>query len=263
MIECIGIIGTGSIAADIVDGLCTAPEPSPAIHLSPRNARIASALARRHPGVHVRADNQSVVDAAGLILLAVRPDAVREALTGLRVPDDRVLISAVAGWSIEALRAQLDSDVTVVRSIPLPAVRHQRGVTALHPAHPAAEEVFDRLGGALVVDDPTTFDALSAATATISTYLHYLDAVAGWIARQGMEPHAAEDYVRSMFSGVNAALADQSTGLSELGRAHETPGGNNEALRARWFDSQNRAALDEALEHIRRRVAASTSEWAR
>ncbi|MDA3646662.1 NAD(P)-binding domain-containing protein [Saccharopolyspora indica] len=263
MIESIGIIGTGSIAADIVDGLNAATGQRPTIHLSPRNARIANALARRHPDVHVRADNQAVVDAAPLILLAVRPDVVREALTGLRVPGDRVLISAVAGWSVEALGAQLDADVTVVRSIPLPAVRQQRGITALHPAHPAAEELFDRLGGTLVVDDPATFDALSAATASISTYLHYLDAVAGWIARQGMDPHAAEGYVRSMFAGVGASLGDRSTGLSELGRAHETPGGNNEALRARWFDQQNRAALDEALEHIRRRVAASTSEWAR
>ncbi|MER6990999.1 NAD(P)-binding domain-containing protein [Saccharopolyspora hirsuta] len=254
----IGIIGTGSIARDIVDGL--APE-GPTVHLSPRNARIANELARRYPDVHVRADNQSVVDAAPLILLAVRPDNVREALAGLRVPGDRVVISAVAGWSVEALSALLGDGVTVVRSIPLPAVRERRGITAVHPAHPAAEELFDRLGGALVVEEPTTFDALSAATASISSYLHYLDAVAAWIARQGMAADAAESYVRSMFSGIS--IADQSTSLSELARAHETPGGNNEALRERWFNPQNRAALDDALEHIRRRVAASTSEWAR
>ncbi|MER5392092.1 NAD(P)-binding domain-containing protein [Saccharopolyspora sp. NPDC002686] len=258
----IGIIGTGSIAADIVDGL-HADGDGPAIYLSPRNARIANDLASRHPDVHVCADNQSVVDAAPLILLAVRPADVREALAGLRVPGDRVVISAVAGWSVEALGTQLDADVTIVRSIPLPAVRQRRGITALHPAHPIAEELFDRLGGTLVVDEPTTFDALSAATASISSYLHYLDTVADWIAGQGMDSRAAEGYVRSMFAGVSTSLADRSTGLSELGRAHETPGGNNEALRARWFNAENRAALGEALEHIRQRVAASTSEWAR
>ncbi|MGW5644457.1 NAD(P)-binding domain-containing protein [Saccharopolyspora sp. NPDC003752] len=256
----IGIIGTGAIAKDIVDGLSATAEEGPAIHLSPRNARTANALASRHPNVRVCADNQSVIDAAPLILLTVRPDDVGEALAGLHVPGDRVLISAVAGWSVEALRAQLDADVAVVRSIPLPAVRQQQGITALHPAHPVAEELFSRLGGTLVTQDPAVFDALSAATASISSYLHYLDTIAGWITRQGMDSRAAEGYVRSMFSGVNAALADERTDLPELGRAHETPGGNNEALRARWFNPQNRAALGQALEHIRQRVATARAD---
>ncbi|WP_228004181.1 NAD(P)-binding domain-containing protein [Amycolatopsis sp. YIM 10] len=248
----IGIIGTGAIAKDIVDGLGDTAE---AVFLSPRNARTANALADRHAHVRVCADNQSVVDAAPLLLLSVRPDQVPEALAGLRVPDDRVLVSAVAGWSAEALRARLGTDATIVRSIPLPAVRRRQGVTALYPAHPVAEELFGRLGGTVVAETAAVFDALSAATASISSYLSYVDTVAGWIAGQGMAPEAAETYVRSMFTGVSAALAEQGTPLPELAKAHETPRGNNEALRTRWFTAQNRAALEDALEHIRERVA--------
>lgn len=123
MIDRIGIIGTGAIAEAIVDGIRVANGDRPTIILSPRNAQTASSLARRHPNVHVGEDNQAVVDAAPTILLAVRPDAVREVLGDLRMPGDGVLISAVAGWSIEALREHLDVDVEIVRTIPLLLLR--------------------------------------------------------------------------------------------------------------------------------------------
>lgn len=246
-----GIIGTGAIAQDIVDGL---GDTAKAVFLSPRGARTAQALADRHAHVQVCADNQSVIDAAPLVLLAVRPDQVPDALAGLRVPDDRVLISAVAGWTADALRARLGTGATIVRSIPLPAVRRRQGVTALYPGHPVAEELFGHLGGTVVAESAAVFDALSAATASISSYLNYVDTVAAWIAGQGLDLQAAENYVRSMFTGVSAALADQRTTLPELARAHETPQGNNEALRTKWFTAENRAALEDALEHIRERV---------
>lgn len=248
MIDSIGFVGTGAIAEAIVDGL----GDGPSVFLSPRNARIADALARRHPGVRVCDTNQAVVDAAPVVMLTVRPDSVAEVLAELRVPEDRVLISAVAGWSVEALRERLDVDVPIVRAIPLPAVRHRQGVTALYPAHPVAEDLFGQLGGTLVAPTPETFDALFAATATISTHLHYLDTVAHWVTLHGVEPREADQYVRGMFAGLGA---DNSIPLAELAGAHETPGGLNEALRTNWFDQRNRAALEQALDDIRRRIA--------
>ncbi|GAB3885584.1 pyrroline-5-carboxylate reductase [Kibdelosporangium lantanae] len=210
---------------------------------------MAGALAERHPNVRVRADNQAVVDAASVIVLTVRPDVVASVLGELRVPDDRVVISAVAGWSDTALRERLGVDVPIVRSIPLPAVRRLRGVTALFPTHPAAEDLFGRLGGTLVAPDARTFDALSTATASISTYLHYMSTVADWVTKQGVPADAADRYVRGMFQGVDVS---QPVPLADLADDHETPGGLNEALRTAWF---SRAGLEQALDDIRERVA--------
>jgi pyrroline-5-carboxylate reductase len=250
----IGIIGTGAIAAAIVDGICASPEESPEILLSPRSAAMASALASRHQTVRVCEDNQAVVDGAALLLLTVRPDDAREALRQLRVPGDRVLVSAVAGLSLEALRDQTNDEVTIVRAIPLPAVRQRQGITAIYPAHASVEALFDRLGGTLVAPNPAALDALSASTATISAYVNYVATVARWVAHHGVELHAAERYVRRMFLGIDAALADEATSLSDLGKSHETPGGINEQLRASWFDKQNRTALGKALDDILERV---------
>jgi len=50
--DAIGFIGTGHIAAAVVEGLVTAPGPAPRICVSPRNAQKAAELAKRfdiHP----------------------------------------------------------------------------------------------------------------------------------------------------------------------------------------------------------------------
>lgn len=250
MTHAIGIIGVGEIASAIVDGLCSNVEQPPTVLLSPRNKSIADELARRHHTVRVCADNQEVIDNAEIVLLTIRPDIVSEVLDNLQVRDDQIVISALAGVSHETLRQSLGERVTIVRAIPLPSVRLRLGVTAIYPAHPEVEQLFDSLGGTLAVDDPEALDAIQATTATISTYLHYLASVATWLAEQGIPDTEAERYVRDMFFGVTAGLPDRARSLPILAAAHETPAGINEQLRRAWFDEENGAALASALDDI-------------
>lgn len=256
MTESIGIIGVGAIAEAITFGLSTGEDP-PTIMLSPRNAKITHTLASEHQNVHVCESNQAVVDASAVVLLTVRPDHVEKVLGELRVPGDRVLISAVAGWSCAALGDLLGDGPSVVRSVPLPAVRERRGVTALFPQDPVAGELFNGLGGTVLAPDEESFSGLSAATATISSYLHYLATIAGWLKHQGFQDQAADSFVRSMFLGANTSLEDDEQSLTQLSAGHETPHGINEELRTTWFDQENSAALQAALDQIFRRVSAN------
>jgi pyrroline-5-carboxylate reductase len=255
----IGVIGVGEIAAAMVEGLYAEPDGAPRVHLSPRGVAAARTLAERYPGVRVCADNQEVADRASVLLIAVRPDAAESALSGLRVPRDSVVVSVIAGVQHDDLHRQLGPDVTIVRAIPLPAVRRRAGVTAVYPAHPVATELFDRLGGTLDVADGNAFAALSAATGTISAHLRFLTLIAEWTARHGVEPAEAERYVRGLFVGVAGGLSDPSRSLPELVTDHETPGGLNEQLRESWLDAANATALEAALEALLRRVTSADS----
>jgi pyrroline-5-carboxylate reductase len=250
----VGIIGVGEIAGAIVEGLCDDPELAPRVWLSPRGVATSGALARRYPGVRVCADNQEVADHASVLLITVRPDHLHAALSEVRVPPECLVISAVAGVDHAELHRLLGPDLTIVRSIPLPAVRRRECVTAIHPGHPVVAEIFDRLGGALEVVDGDAFAALSAATGTISAYLRFLALVADWTGRQGIDPVQADSYVRSLFAGLGGALSDTSRSLSDLTTDHETPGGLNEQLRLTWLDPDNAAALDAALDGLLQRV---------
>ncbi|TDO86233.1 NAD(P)-binding domain-containing protein [Enemella evansiae] len=245
----IGIIGVGAIAEAIVDGLATTEQP-PGISLSPRGARTAGALAARYGTVRVELSNQAVVDRCELVLLTVPPGAITAVLEGLYVPADRVLVSAAAGVSLANLKRLLPNQPQVMRVIPLPAVRAHRGVTVIFPDHRTSKEVFASLGEVLVPVDEDRFEALSAATATLSSQLGLLAAIADWLSGRGLEPAVAEGFVRGMALGLGESLADPGRSLAVLVGDHETPGGINELVRHAWLGPVDRARLAAALDQV-------------
>lgn len=253
MIENIGVVGVGAIAEAIVGGLAAAL-PDARIHLSPRNAATATRLAAEHETVSVCEDNQAVVDRSDVLLLCVRPADVEAVLDEIHVPHDRTIVSAVAGWSIEALVHRMPHGPEVARVIPLPAVRELRGTTAAFPTHPVVDEVFGPLGGTVIATDEAQLDAMSAATATVSAHLTYLATITRWLSDQGLPASDAESFLRGIFAEVGVSLTEQTAPLDDLVRAHETPAGLNEALRTGWFDEDNQTRLLQALDRNLARV---------
>ncbi|MFJ8208932.1 NAD(P)-binding domain-containing protein [Streptomyces sp. NPDC096033] len=247
----IGIIGVGEIGRALVDGLCDGVEEPPEIYLSPRGARTAAELAQRYPNdVQVCPDNQDVVNRSDVVILAVRPQDRAEALAGLRVGGDRVVVSVLTGVAISELRRTLGTDAPVVRAIPLPSARERRSVTVTCPSHPAVDDLFGGLGGTLPVTDEATLNTFQVLTGTLTTHYRYLATLADWAARQGIPAEGADRYIRGLFQGVGRALGDDTRSLQQLASDHETPKGLNERLRTTWFDPANAEALTKALDAL-------------
>ncbi|WP_062210477.1 NAD(P)-binding domain-containing protein [Streptomyces sp. NBRC 109706] len=245
----VGVVGVGDIGRAMVTGLCEGVDGAPEVFLSPRGARTAAELASRYEGVRVCADNQEVVDRAEVVIVALRRQDWRQALAGVRVPDDRIVVNVMAGVANDDLRRILATGAPMVRAIPLPAARERRSVTVTCPSHPVVDAVFDRLGGALPVADEV-FDVFSTLTGTLTTHYAYLAALTSWAAGQGVDSEDADRYVRGLFQGLGRALSDESRSLERLAADHETPGGNNERVRTTWFDAANSEALGRALDGL-------------
>lgn len=246
----IGIIGVGEIGRAIVTGLCDRGDESPEVFLSPRGAGTVAELSERFEGVRVCARNQEVVDRSEVLIIAVRGQDRHEALAGLRVGGDKVVVNVMAGVGIDDLRRSLATDAPLVRAIPLPAVRERRSVTVTYPSHPAVDSLFERLGGVLPVEDEAAFNVFSALTGTLTTHYSYLAALTSWATGHGIAPHHADGYVRSLFQGVGRALSDETRSLHRLAADHETPNGNNERIRTTWFTPANSEALTKALDDL-------------
>ncbi|MGW1867739.1 NAD(P)-binding domain-containing protein [Streptomyces mauvecolor] len=244
----IGIIGVGEIGRAMVTGLCDGDRTE--VFLSPRGARTAAELAGRYETVQVCSDNQEVVDRSELVIIAVRREDRREALAGLRVAGDKVLVNVMAGVGNDDLRQMLATEAPLVRAIPLPAIRERRSVTVTWPSHPAVNSLFEPLGGVLPVAHETAFNVFSALTGTLTTHYAYLATLTMWAAGHGIASDDADRYLRSLFQGVGRTLGDESRSLQQLAGDHETPNGNNERIRTRWFDEANSEALKNALDGL-------------
>ncbi|MEU4725218.1 NAD(P)-binding domain-containing protein [Nonomuraea dietziae] len=246
----IGIIGVGEIGRAIVMGLREGGDKSPEVFLSPRGARTAAELSERYEDVQVCADNQEVVDRSEVVIIAVRRQDRHEALAGLRVDGDKLVVNVMAGVGIDDLRQTLATDAPLVRAIPLPAVRERRSVTVTCPSHPVVNSLFDYLGGVLPVADEAAFNVFSALTGTLTSHYWYLATLTSWAVDHGIAPAEADHYVRGLFQGVGRSLSDETRSLHQLAADHETPNGSNERIRTTWFDPANSEALTKALDDL-------------
>jgi hypothetical protein len=140
--------GVGAIAEAIVTGLCSGDD-APDLILSPRSAETASRLAERYATVEVAADNQAVLDATPVVLLSVRPQVARDVLGALRFRADQVVVSLIAGISIDELRG---GERDRRRALRLPA--HDRGVARSARRRPRRRAALHRRGVRRARPDP-------------------------------------------------------------------------------------------------------------
>ncbi|WP_181772091.1 NAD(P)-binding domain-containing protein [Amycolatopsis pittospori] len=250
-----GFVGTGEIAAAIVEGLSKDVDDAPSIFLSPRSRSVGQELTERFPNVQVCAGNQDVLDNATTIVLAVRPPIAQEVLTDLTFRPDHVLISALAGVRLTQLREWAAPAAEVVRTIPLPPAARRQSLTAMYPDNTAARTLFDSVGGTVVPNEEKDLEVFSAATSTFAAHLDYVSTIAAWMTDQGVEDTTATAYTAHIFGQLGQALLQHDGSLETLTGKHMTPGGINEQLltdlRTGGVPDTVRHALDGILTRLR------------
>ncbi|KQY58436.1 hypothetical protein ASD11_01865 [Aeromicrobium sp. Root495] len=245
----LAVIGVGSLAEAVVEGLCADPVGAPTIALSPRNAGRSRRLAERHSSCRVAGSNQDAVDAAGTVLLAVRPQDAPEVLADLTFGPDHAVVSLMASVPLAQLARLVAPATDVSRALPMTAVAGRDATTPVFPAGSRAEQLFAGLGEALPCPDERAIDAASAASATVAAYFSYVDTVGRWLADQGVEPEAAGRYVARIFASVSAELG-QDEDLATLLVAHATPGGLNERIERTLRDTGFYARLETTIDDV-------------
>jgi pyrroline-5-carboxylate reductase len=250
----LGFVGTGTIAAAMIEGLCATPGAGPII-VSPRNADIAADLAARFPDVRIAASNQAVLDGSDVVMLAVRPQIAREVLGELRFRPDQKVVSLIATVSLDDLRAAVAPAAQVIRAVPLPAVARRQGPTVIYPPDAAIKALFDALGTAVVLDNEGDFDAFTTTTAVMAGYFAFAGTVTTWMERNGIAAGTARAFVGQMLAGLaGAAAAMPDRSFAALADEHQTRGGLNEQLfRAIATDGQL-VELDRALDGVLQRL---------
>ncbi|CDX33829.1 Pyrroline-5-carboxylate reductase protein [Mesorhizobium sp. SOD10] len=253
-----GFIGSGTITEAMVAGLMASPPAVPKIVVSPRNAEVAARLAARYSKVEVAPSNQAVVDAAGVLVLAIRPQIAKEVLEEISIPQGRKVISVIAATSHEKLAVWTGQDPdAIVRAIPLPFVADREGVTALYPPDAEAEKLFGALGSAVVCESKDEFNLLAAISSMMATYFGIMERTTEWLAGKGMSKSKARNYLTPLFGSLtHVASRSAESSFGELRQAFSTRGGLNEQLFKDFDELGGTAAMTRALDRVLERIRA-------
>ncbi len=259
----LGFIGTGRIAADLVEGLCDHAPPGQEIYLSPRNREVSSRLAATYPGVKVSENNQAVVKAAEIVFLSVPPAGALEVLRNLRFASGQLLISLVAMTPLEEVHALVPWG-TVVRAVPLPSVKRRHSPTIMYPDNPVVRSIFDRLGRAIVLEDEDAFCTMEAVTGLIKPMYTMLNEVSRWLVGHGVPEQTATRFVIEEFHSMLGLAAEAgSPGLDVLSAGAATQGGLNQQAAEFLRMAGTLDDLADALDDLLARIVRQSAEGAR
>ncbi|HEX6930219.1 MAG TPA: pyrroline-5-carboxylate reductase [Gammaproteobacteria bacterium] len=179
----IAFIGGGNMARSLIGGLISGGCETDRIRVADPFPEALETLAEKF-GVHVTADNAAVADQADVIVLAVKPQVMPQALDSIRaaVRKNRpLIISIAAGITEQLIRTGLGGSAAVVRTMPNTPALLRCGATALYAndevteaQREKAESILRSVGIVRWVDEEQHLDVVTAVSGSGPAYFFLL-----------------------------------------------------------------------------------------
>lgn len=257
----IGFIGGGNMAEAIIKGLLKGPFPAKEIVVGEPTEERRRLLAQRYR-VQITADNLEVVKACDLIVLAVKPQISKEALSGIgsAFSGGKLLISILAGIATATLEEYFDGSPRVVRVMPNTPALVGEGASALCRGRFAtpddlltARDLFEAVGMVQEVSE-AQMDAVTGLSGSGPAYVFtVIEALADGGVQQGLQRDIALSLAAQTVLGAARLVRESGEHPAVLRDRVCSPGGTTIAAVRVLEERGLRAALMEAVERAARR----------
>ncbi|HSH43546.1 MAG TPA: pyrroline-5-carboxylate reductase [Arenicellales bacterium] len=249
----IGFIGAGNMASAIIGGLVNEGRDPQTIAVFDPDEGKTRALAKRL-GTRVGEGNDSLLRGCDVVVLAVKPQVMRDVLTPLaaNLPEaPPLLISVAAGIRIDSIEQWLGRRLAVVRVMPNTPSLVGSGAAGLYAndlvtqeQRDAAETLMQAVGITAWVDEESQIDTVTGIAGSGPAYfMLFMEAMVDAAARRGLDRETAQTLVIQTCRGA-AELAGQSPESLEQLRINVTsPGGTTE----RALQTMQDAGIDEII----------------
>lgn len=260
MPETLGIIGGGVMGEAILSRLLSqAVYPPEHVWIGEPSAARREFLAQTY-GVRVTADNQELVAATGVVLLAIKPQVFASVTANLATGNpDQLILSILAGTPLGKLEAAFPGQ-PVIRAMPNTPATVGAGMTAIAPgthtqAHHLnlAQRLFAAVGEVVQVPE-SLMDAVTGLSGSGPGFVAIvIEALADGGVAAGLPRAIAQQLALQTVRGTAELL--QTTGLhpAELKDRVTSPGGTTIAGVAALEQAGLRTALIEAVRTAYRR----------
>jgi pyrroline-5-carboxylate reductase len=235
-----GFIGAGNMGSAMVRALVNsgAIEPQKIFVINKENRQRIEVLANEC-GVQVAPSLDELIFYCSTLILAVKPNQVSSVLDGVSSMDElrsKLVVSVLAGVTLESLRLRLGESVAVVRAMPNTPAQVGEGVTAL-ASYPGlssehkniVERIFSSMGSFYWVEE-SKMDAITALSGSGPAYFFKLaEEMIAAAKALGLDEELAEDLGRKTFIGAGCLLKESPMSLSSLVRQVTSPNGTTAA----------------------------------
>ncbi|BBL57027.1 pyrroline-5-carboxylate reductase [Methylomonas koyamae] len=234
----IGFIGGGNMATSLMRGLIASGHSPQQIWVSDAVPETLQAHADQLH-VNIAADNANIVNEADVVVLAVKPQTLRDVCLQIapQLKQKNVLVvSIAAGISQQSLALWLGANTAIVRCMPNTPALVQTGATALH-ANPQvndeqkdlAENILRAVGLTLWFGDEAQLDAVTAVSGSGPAYFFLLmEAMERAALELGLDEHSARLLIQQTALGAAKIALESAESPAQLRARVTSPGGTTQ-----------------------------------
>lgn len=235
----IGFIGAGNMATSLIRGLIDSGLSANNIWVADINPTPVQALVDNLQ-VNRAADNIQLVEAVDVVVLAIKPQTLREVaeqISASVATQKTLVVSIAAGITQASLSHWLGQEVAIVRCMPNTPALVLTGATALHANAQVdaaqcdlAENIMRAVGLAIWVDAEAQLDAVTAVSGSGPAYFFLLmEAMESAALKLGLDQTQARLLILQTALGAAKIALESNESPGDLRNRVTSPGGTTQA----------------------------------
>jgi pyrroline-5-carboxylate reductase len=261
----ISFIGGGNMATALIAGLAGKVAQAADIHVVDPNADALARL-REQYGVTTSPDIGAAVAASDVIVLAVKPQQLRDVTVHLQsqLANKPLLLSIAAGIRGADLSRWLGGYGAIVRTMPNTPALIGQGITGMvamagvsAAQKDAADSIMRAVGQTVWLDEESLIDPVTAVSGSGPAYVFYfLEAMQQAAAEMGLSAEQGKALALATFTGAAQLAAESSEPVDVLRQRVTSKGGTTYAA----ITSMEAAGVKEAIVAAMKAAAARGRE---
>jgi len=222
----VGFIGAGNMSQAIITALVASKALPPAQLFATNRSSGKLKRLEEQLGINAMQNNEELVDACDIIVLAVKPQDLTQVLEPIASSfhAGHLVISLAAGFSISSLKKLIPNTGGLARAMPNTPSTIQKGVVGYCLAdgseiyQATVEEFLQPLGLVVEAEEGECFEALTVSCGSGPGFVFELMQYwQEWIEEHGFEPEIARKMVVQTFLGAaELAASAELTPLADL-----------------------------------------------
>ena len=224
----LGFIGIGNIASDVIEGFVRSQIKYSRIIISPRNKTKSKNLKKKFKRIVIAKNNQQVIDGSDLVFLSILPNVALKILPNLKFKKNQTIVSFISTLKYLSLEKIINTNVKIVRAIPMPPIRLGKGPVIIFPPNQKVKKLFNNVGHTIEIKDENLSNGFWAISGTMASFYELINILSNWLTKNKINRYQSQEYVANLYTALsNLALKSSKKNFENLVDESQTPGGLN------------------------------------